>query len=132
MGSDPQSHLEEQNFLIVGTRKIREDDWRRVATRIGLLKATMVDLGWDSNGSTVASTMLRECESIYLSMQSGTLASPPRESSTKVPSTDVAIAWAELQRKLNNVGTTLSLSAMDSIKVEVDRLRKILVAKGLL
>lgn len=79
MGSDPQSHLEEQNFLIVGTRKIREDDWRRVATRIGLLKANMVDLGWEDVESSVLRAMLRECESIYLSMQSGTLASPPRQ-----------------------------------------------------
>lgn len=34
MGSDPQSHLEAQNVLIVGEKKVRQEDWRRVMRQV--------------------------------------------------------------------------------------------------
>lgn len=34
MGSDPQSHLNEQNFLLVGDTKITEADWTNAVRRL--------------------------------------------------------------------------------------------------
>lgn len=142
MGSDPQCHLEEQNFLIVGGRKIRENDWINVAERIRTMWGEALKI---QPANVALDKVIKESERIFLSMLQGTFASPrrltPEGEITTVPSTEVAIAWAELQRKLNNVGTTLSFSTTEarqreelfgSITVEVDRLRRILVEKGLL
>lgn len=38
MGSDPQSHLNEQNFLLVGERKITEADWTKAVRRLASIK----------------------------------------------------------------------------------------------
>lgn len=50
MGSDPQSHLEEQNFLLIGKRKIRERDWRDVIEDLGAIEVDLAELGAMSDG----------------------------------------------------------------------------------
>jgi hypothetical protein len=34
MGSDPQSHLEAQNFMVIGIRKVRPIDWELAISTI--------------------------------------------------------------------------------------------------
>jgi hypothetical protein len=55
MGSDPQSHLEEQNFLSVDGQKIREDDWRKAVLHAAGLRgeiALLRQMLWIRHGCT--------------------------------------------------------------------------------
>lgn len=121
MGSDPQSHLEEQNFLIVGNRKIRPEDWVRVAYVLDSIHAGIFRLAHSSGAMPESSAVLLDVlvtriAGLKLEMLADTGRPPavPPIASGKHPRTPIEIEWAELHRKLQNVETTLSFSTAEA------------------
>ncbi len=73
MGSDPQSHLEEQNFLIVGKRKIRERDYVDIVVRLNAIELLLeACVGKPLLGEATVRNAKHATEILLRSMKDGT------------------------------------------------------------
>lgn len=70
MGSDPQSHLEAQNVLIVGKKKISQDDWKEYILRLQAIHRMLITIDNQIPPSVdMIHYATREVDALLLSMR---------------------------------------------------------------